>query len=146
MARVQIVDKKTKKIVGDSGWGKNMLTNYGFICCIGGAVIGAANSVQAGYLALGASGEPASSATVLPGLNSDQISSFAQSSMSNTLTAQMSQVFDGAESSMAVISNIGVLPGTASSCSLIAGMSYASSSLGADQDVNATYRFVYTRT
>lgn len=144
MARLQIIDKKTKKIVGDSGWRKNVLTNYGFNCCLGAAPIGAANSVQVAGLVLGSGSDAcASSATVLDGINTKQYSSVAQSSMVSSLTAQLSQVFDGAQDSMAKIMNIGVQNGTGGS--LIAGLTYASSSLGTDQDVNATYRFVYTR-
>lgn len=143
MARVQIVDKKTKKIVGDSGWNKNVLTNYGFNCCLGAAPIGAANSVQVAGMVLGSGTVPASGATVIDGINTDQYSTVAQSSMVDSLTARLSQVFDGAQDSMATIANIGVQDGTGGS--LIAGITFASSSLGSDQDVNATYQFVYTR-
>jgi len=141
MSRLQIVDKKSRKIVGDSGWVKNQITNYGLESCICAAPIGAA-SVQAAGMIIGSGTEPASSATALDGSNTDQYSAFAQSTVSGSLSARMTQSFDGNASSMATLANIGIL--AASNGSLIAGATFASSSLGTDQDVNASYEFQYS--
>jgi hypothetical protein len=54
----------------------------------------------------------------------------------------MTQSFDGAVGSMTKLGNIGIL--AASTGSLIAGASFATSSLGTDQDVNASYEFQYS--
>lgn len=139
--RVQILDKKTRKIVGDSGWKRNQITNYGMESCFAGAPIGAA-SVQANGMILGSGTVPASSATSLNGSNSAQYSTAAQKSVFGSLTARMTQSFDGNASSMAQLANIGIM--AASTGSLIAGAIFASSSLGTDQDVNASYQFQYT--
>ena len=62
-ARLQIVDKKTGKIVGDTGWLKNQITNYGLANCLVAAPIGAA-SVQAAAMILGSGGNPAAWSSV----------------------------------------------------------------------------------
>jgi len=67
-ARLQSVDKKSKKVVGDSGWFENQITNYGLNSCIVAAPIGAA-SVQAAGLMLGNGTNPASNAVALPSSN-----------------------------------------------------------------------------
>ena len=139
--RAQIVDKKTKKIIGDSGWLENQLTNYGLNSCICAAPIGAA-SVQVAGMILGTGGDPASSATSLAGSNTDQYSVLGYSSVTGSLTARMSQSFDGANGTMETLGNVGLL--AASTGSLIAGKSFATSSLGSDQDVNVTYQLQYS--
>jgi hypothetical protein len=138
--RLQILDKKTRNIVGDSGWTENQITNYGLNSCIVAAPIGAA-SVQAAGLMLGSGTNPASSATALPLSNTDYYSTFAQSSVIDSLTARMTQSFDGTLGA-ATLANIGVF--AASSGSLIAGKTFASSALTTDQDINCTYELRYS--
>jgi len=139
-ARLQIVDKKSKKIVGDSGWFENQITNYGLNSCICAAPIGAA-SVQAAGLMLGSGTNPASDAVALPLSNTDYYSAFGQSSVIDSLTARMSQSFDGSEGA-ATIANIGVF--AASTGSLLAGKTFASSALATTQSVNCTYEWRYS--
>ena len=137
--RVQIKDKKTRKIVGDSGWHQNVITDYGYESCIVASPIGA-GSVQAAVLMLGSGGVPTSTTDAIPNSNSKYISSFAQSSVIGSSTARMTVSFDGTLAA-ATLSNIGVY--ATSNGSLIAGNSYASSALATDQDVNCTYEFRY---
>ena len=139
--RLQIVDRKTKKIVGDTGWLQNQITNYGFNSCLVAAPIGAA-SVQAAGFVLGSGAAPASSAVELAGSNSDQYSAFGQSSVISSMTARMTASFAGSNSTMATLANIGVL--AASTGSLICGNTFASSSLGGDQNINASYELRYS--
>jgi len=139
-ARLQIVDKKSKKIVGDSGWFENQITNYGLNSCICAAPIGAA-SVQAAGLMLGSGTNPASDAVALPSSNTDYYSAFAQSSVIDSLTARMSQSFDGTLGA-ATLANIGVF--AASTGSLLAGKTFASSALATTQSVNCTYEWRYS--
>jgi len=140
--RLQRVDRKTKKIISDTGWLQNQITNYGMNNCLCAAPIGAA-SVQAAGFVLGTGGDPASSATALEGSNSDQYSAFGQSSVIASLMARLTGSFAGSNGSMATLGNIGIL--AASNGSLIAGKSFPTSSLGADQDINASYEFRYSR-
>ena len=139
--RAQIVDNKTKKIIGDTGWLQNQLTNYGLEKCICGAPIGAA-SVQVAGMILGTGADPASDATALDGSNTNQYSALGYSSVTASLTARMSQSFDGENGTMETLGNVGLL--AASTGSLIAGKSFATSSLGSDQDLNVTYQLNYS--
>lgn len=137
--RLQIVDKNTKKIVGDSGWKENQITNYGFNSCLVAAPIGAA-SVQAAGIMLGSGTTPASSATALPLSNTNYYSAFAYSSVLSSLTARMSVSFDGTLGA-ATLANIGIF--AASSGSLICGNTFASSALATTQDINVSYELRY---
>jgi len=138
--RLQIQDKKTKKIVGDSGWLKNQITNYGFNNCLVAAPIGAA-SVQGAGIMLGSGSVPASDATALPLSNTDYYSAFGYSSVLSSLTARVSQSFDGTLGA-ATLANIGIF--AASDGTLIAGNTFASSALSTDQDVNVSYELRYS--
>ena len=138
-ARLQIVDKETQKIVGDSGWFENQITNYGLNSCIVAAPIGAA-SVQAAGLRLGSGSNPASDAVALPLSHSGLYSAFAQSSVIDSLTARMTQSFSSSDA--VTLSNIGVFAN--SSGSLLAGKSYASSALATTQSVNCSYEWRYS--
>ena len=138
-ARLQIVDKETKKIVGDSGWFENQITNYGLNSCIVAAPIGAA-SVQAAGLRLGSGSNPASDAVALPLSHSGLYSAFDQSSVIDSLTARMTQSFSSSDA--VTLSNIGVFAN--SSGSLLAGKSYASSALATTQSVNCSYEWRYS--
>mgnify|MGYP001611997758 CR=1 FL=1 len=137
---LQIVDKKTRKIVGDSGLQENVITNYGLNNCIVAAPIGAA-SVQAAGMMLGSGTNPASTAIALPLSNTNYYKTFAYSSVIASLTARMSQSFDGTLGA-ATLANIGVF--AVSTGSIIAGKTFASSALSTDQDVNCTYELRYT--
>ena len=140
-ARLQIVDNKSKKIVGDSGWFENQITNYGLNSCIVAAPIGAA-SVQAAGLLLGSGTNPASDAVALDSSHgTDYYSTFGQSSVIDSLTARMSQSFDGSEGAV-TLANIGVF--AASTGSLLAGKTFASSALATTQSVNCTYEWRYS--
>lgn len=141
-ARLQIVDNKTKRIVGDSGWFENQITNYGLNSCIVAAPIGAA-SVQAGGLRLGSGTNPASSAVALDGSHSAYYSAFAQSTVISSLTARMTQGFNGTLGAV-TIANIGVFAN--STGSLLAGKTYpgGSSALATTQSVNCSYEWRYT--
>jgi hypothetical protein len=139
--RLQIVDKNTKKIVGDSGWvGPNQITNYGLNSCVVAAPFGA-GSVQAAGLLLGSGSVPASNATTLPNSLSDYWSAFAYSSVIDSLTARMSVSFDGTLGAV-TLSNIGAL--AVSSDTLLWGNTFASSALATTQDVNCTYELRYS--
>ena len=138
--RLQIVDKKTRKIMGDSGWHQNVLTDYGWEVCIAGCPIGASKSVQAAAIMLGSGSVPASTTASLPMSLTSYYSSFAQSSVIASSTARMTVSFDGTRGAVK-LSNVGIY--ATSDGSLIAGNSYDSSNITTDQDVNVTYEFRY---
>jgi hypothetical protein len=138
--RVQIVDKKTKRVKGDSGWMQNQITNYGLESCFVGAPIGA-GSVQAAGLILGSGTNPSSTTASLPGSNTDYYAAFDYSSVIGSLTARVSASFDGTLGA-GTFANMGLL--VASTGSLLCGKTFASSALATDQDINATYEIRYT--
>lgn len=138
--RLQIVDKKTNKVQGDTGWRQNQITNYGLESCIVGSPIGAA-SVQAGGLRLGSGSVPASDATALPLSHTDYWSAFAYSSVIASLTARMSVSFDGTLGAV-TLSNIGGF--ATNTGTLLWGNTFASSALATTQSVNCSYDLIYT--
>lgn len=139
------------KIVGDSGWHENQITNLGFNNFIVSSLGSISGSAFIGYAALGTGGAPAASATTLSGEVSTNGSgsvvraaitaatSSTSKSLVNTATFSSSNSFITAA---AAISNIGLFnisgPTTASG-TLFAGNTYTSSSLATNQNVNITY-------
>ena len=141
--RLQIVNRKTRKIEGDSGWIENTITNYGFANCLVGAPIQESSSVLATALALGSAGAAiATSATKLGSMGDTDTwySTFGPATVAS-LTARMTQTFEGLAAT--TIAEIGVL--AAGNGTLIAGNTFASSEMSTDQDVNCTYDLVYAR-
>lgn len=139
--RLQILDKKTRKIVGDSGYIQNQITNYGLNSCIVALPFKCVGSIQATGMMLGSGTNPASDATQLPLSNTTYWSSFGQSTVIASLTARATQSFDGTLGAATLI-NIGVF--AASSGTIIAGKAFASSAITTDQDVNCTYELRYS--
>ena len=141
--RTQIVDKKTKKIVGDSGWSPNTVTNNGLNDAIAGACIGAAGSYQGGYLALG------TQSTAVDATQTDlegRILSFKALDASTvaTGTARATCTFDGADhASTHTIGTIGMFK-TSTAGSMIAGQTFTTSQYTSEQDVNATYELRFS--
>ncbi|MFA5583305.1 MAG: hypothetical protein WDA09_03745, partial [Bacteriovoracaceae bacterium] len=67
--RVQLTKEEngTEKIVGDSGWRENQVTNLGIQDYIVDNLVGAAGGKSVTHMALGTGGAPASNATSLAG-------------------------------------------------------------------------------
>lgn len=140
--RVQIVDRKSKKVVGNSGWLENIITEYGSESCIVAAPIGA-NSVQAAGILLGSDGAAiASTAETLVSSLSQFWAAFANSAVVGSKTARVTCSFPGATKAPATLNNIGVF--AVSSDTLLFGNTYDSSALTTDQDVNVSYDLVYS--
>jgi len=139
--RLQIVDKKTRKIVGDSGYFQNQITNYGLNSCIVALPLKCAGSIQAQGMMLGSGTNPASDATALPLSNTDYWSAFAQSTVIASLTARGTVSFDGTLGA-ATLCNVGIM--ATNTGTLIAGKTFASSAITTDQDVNCTYELRYS--
>jgi len=140
--RVQIRDKATGKIVGDSGYIQNQITNYGMEKCFVGGPAGTADTVQIVGAMLGSGAEPAATATSLDGSNTDYYSTVAET-INNSTQAAFSQTFDGTLGA-ATIANVGLF--AASTGSLICGQTYTASTVATTQDVNLTYNLNYATT
>ncbi len=140
--RLQITDKDTGKIVGDTGYMENMITNYGFANCIVASPIKATGSIQVLSMMLGSGSTAiASNATNLNASLSKWVSSVAISSVVASLTARVSQSFDGTDA--VTLKEVGLF--SVSNGSLICGNTFNSSALATTQDVNVTYELRYSR-
>lgn len=138
------------KIVGDSGWQKNVLTNVGIEKFLAYTLAGSAGSLQVGAVALGTGGAPASNATALPGeiMDSTQrnavlVLGFSARSVSDgQATMQWTFTFNSTASfltAVAALSNVGLF-NSVSGGTLFAGNVFASSTCNTNQNVNGTYQ------
>lgn len=136
--RVQITEDG--KLVGDSGWKKNVVTNLGFNQYLVSALGAIAGSKQISHMALGTGGAPATDATTLAGEVVKRAAVTAATS--NTSKAlQLTATFASADSFVTDtqnISNIGLFNSSATG-TLFAGNTFASSSCATNQSVNCTY-------
>jgi len=143
--RVQI--EEDGKIVGDSGFKENQVTNDGFLNYLVNSLMGAAGSKQVNFVALGTGGAPASNATALPGeiMASTQRKAPTTSNVGST-TAQFAATFASSDSfiSAAVnLSNVGLFAQSAAN-ELFAGNTYVSSSCNTNQNVTMTYQIRFS--
>ena len=127
------------KVVGDSGWRTNQITNLGFAKFLAGTLGGISGSSQVTHAALGTGGAPASNATSLTGevVKRKAITAASNGSTSARFTATFGSS-DSFVTNTQNISNIGLFA-TSSSGTLFAGNTYASSSVATNQNVNITY-------
>jgi hypothetical protein len=128
------------KIVGDSGWRKNQITNDGFNNFLAKSLGAISGSSQISHVALGTSGAPASNATSLGGEVQKRAAVTAATS-SSSKAVQFTATFSSSDSfvtATANISNIGLFAAS-SAGTLFAGNTFASSSVATNQNVNATY-------
>ena len=143
MFRVNI--REDGKVVGDSGWRKNQITNLGFNQYLVGS-LGNISGKSVTHAALGTGGAPAASDTTLAGEQSVRAAlTVATSSSSKTL--RNTATFSSANSFVTAsknISNIGLFnTSTAATGTLFAGNTYASSTVATNQDVNITYDIIF---
>jgi len=136
------------KIVGDSGWCENQITNLGFLNYLVKLIGGSSGSKQIGYVALGTGSEPNATHTTLDGeiMDSTQRGAVTFGSVSST-TAQFTATFASSDSFLSAsadLSNIGLFNSTETNDTLFAGNTYASSSCGTNQNVNVTYQIRFS--
>jgi len=141
--RTQLMDKKTGKIVSDSGWNENTMTNLGLNNACAGMSIGATGSYAAGFMAIG-KGTDAINATMTD-LKSKENSYLALSpSTVATGTARATCSFDGSDNSATLtIGEIGLFK-TDSAGSMIAANTFTTSQMTTDQTLNATYELRFS--
>lgn len=153
MFRLQIEDNG--KIVGDSGWKENLITNVGFLNMVNQMGTGLTGS-KISYAALGTGGIPNTTDTTQAGEVSTNGSgsvvraaltaatSSTSKTLHNTATFSSSNSFITATAN---ISNVGLWqtsgPTTASG-SLIQGQTYTSSALATNQNVNLSYDLIFS--
>jgi hypothetical protein len=142
MFRVQI--NENGKIVGDSGWLQNQVTNLGFkqyLC----DSLGNASGKYVSHMAVGSGGLPNATDTSLGGEVVKRAAVTAASS-SSSKTERFTATFASSDSFVTNtqnISNIGLF-NTSAAGTLFAGNTYASSSVATNQNVNATYDIIFS--
>ncbi|MCK5015648.1 MAG: hypothetical protein KAS32_01135 [Candidatus Peribacteraceae bacterium] len=140
--------EQSGKIIGDSGWQKNQITNLGFLEYLCHTLGGSVGSKTVSYVALGTGTAPGAAATTLTGelMSSTQRKSVAYAAVAST-TAQFTATFASSASFLtaaANISNIGLFNATTTNATLFAGNTYASSSCDTNQNVNVTYQIRFS--
>jgi hypothetical protein len=144
--RVNVVNKKTRRIVGDSGWIENQITNMGLESCLLGMPAGLGGDVLR-WMGLGAGAgatAPASDATSLPGWISTDYTSTAGIAVNASTQIRLTQTFDF-PTSQSSVANVGIhMSNNSTGGSLVAGETFNSSDVATDQDVNVTYDLNYS--
>jgi hypothetical protein len=144
--RLQITEDN--KIVGDSGWHKNLITNLGFnqyiIQSIGTGLTGKVIS----HVALGTGGAPVATDTALAGeADVSKRAAVTAATSSSSKTLRLTATFNSSASFVSDtinISNIGLFNTSAQTTgTMFAGNTYASSAVATNQNVNITYDVVF---
>jgi len=134
--RGQLVDSKTGKIVGDSGWKQNKATNYGLTNL---ALLIAGGGVAVGYAGIGTQTDAVDmSQTDLIGKENEYTA--ISTSTSGTCTATFTCSFAGSDNSDTVTIGAAGLYKTDSAGSLIAAQTFTGSQMTTAQDFNLTYQ------
>lgn len=136
------LDDGTGEIVGDSGWGENLVVNEGFddyLCALLGKTT---NSKQVDFIALGTGTKPGAANTQLDGEIMGSTQRKAPTvSVTSSKTLRFTATFYSSDSFLTGASNlqnVGLYDSSAAGA-LFAGNTYASSSCNTNQNVNVTY-------
>lgn len=144
MFRVQITE--SGKVVGDSGWKHNLITNLGFNQYLVSALGSISGSKYVSHMSLGTGGAPIATDTTLAGEQSVREAVTAATS-SGSKTVRFTATFASADSFVTAsknISNIGLFNTSSTGAgTLFAGNTYASSACATNQNVNATYDIIF---
>lgn len=144
MFRLKITEEG--KVVGDSGWRRNVVTNLGFNEYLVSALGSISGSKYVSHLAIGTGGAPAATDTTLAGEQSVRKAVTAATS-SGSKTVRFTGTFASADSFVTAsknISNIGLFnTSTAAGGTLFAGNTYTSSACATNQNVNVTYDIIF---
>ena len=139
----QVMDKKTGKIVGDSGWNQNTMCNLGLNNACAGMSIKATGSYSAGFMAIG-KGTDAINATMTDLKSKENKYLALTPSTVATGTARCTCSFDGSDNSATLtIGEIGLFK-TDSAGSMIAANTFTTSQMTSDQTLNATYELRFS--
>jgi len=142
--RAQICDKKTGRIVGDSGWRPNTVTNFGLDNACAGACIGAAGSAQAASAVM-ATQSTAVNATQISLVGTEGAVVDLTPTTVATGTARVTCSFDGTDLGATItVGSIGLHSNTNAATDLIAGQSFTTSQMATNQDLNISYELRFS--
>ena len=137
-------DNGETKVVGDSGWVKNLVTNLGFQHYIVETAGGIAGSSQVSYFALGTGTAPAAADTSLIGELDDAAGcrfTMTPSVVSSKTLQMVGTLNSNIVTANRTIQNVGVFAvSTTQAGSILCGNTYATSQLQTNQSVNVTYQ------
>lgn len=143
--RINIEDEDGR-IVGDSGWKKNLVVNLGFNQYLVSTLGAIAGSKQVSHMAIGTGGAPVAADTALAGEQSVREAVTAATS-SGSKTVRFTATFASADSFVTAsknISNVGLFnTSTAAGGTIFAGNTYTSSACATNQNVNVTYDIIF---
>jgi len=140
--RVQLTEKG--RVVGDSGWRKNLVTDTGFQHYLVENLMAGANSKRVTHMSIGTGTEPGAAHTTMEGEMASRVT--VSTNAATTKTAQMTAQFASSVFSTQgpkTIKNIGLF-NTSSAGTLFAGSTYATSQWNTNQDLNATYQIRFS--
>jgi hypothetical protein len=146
--RVQI--EEDGRIVGDSGWMKNNVTNAGMDLYILQLMSADAGSLRVSWVALGTGGTVNDTSTGLPGELNHHASGRASATLATSASSRLrvTATFNSTRTfvtTSANISNIGLFQASVTDVGTIfAGFTYASSQVTTNQNVNVTYDIDFT--
>jgi hypothetical protein len=142
--RVQIRDHKTGKVVGDSGWGPNTVTDFGLDNACAGAMIGAAGSCQAlsGVIATQSTAVDATQISLLG--TQGEVVDLSPSTIV-TGTAQVTASFAGSDLGGTItVGSVGLHSNTNAATDLVAGKTFTTSQMATNQDLDITYQIQFS--
>lgn len=145
--RLQIVEDSDKgvKVVGDSGWVKNTVTNLGKDQYLAQLLAGMAGSKQVSHAALGTGTAPGATGTSLEGELTDASNlrcAVSPTTVNSSGTVQFAfTLASGIITAAKTIQNVGLFNiSTTAGGTIFAGNTYATSSLNTNQSVIGTYQ------
>jgi hypothetical protein len=133
-------------VAGDTGWRKNQIVNNGFQNFLMYLLAGSAGSLRPSHAALGTGTVPASNATSLAGELTEASGRVALTTgTSGSKTVQYTFTLNsGVIAAASTIQNVGLFSGsTQAGGTMMAGNTYATSSLATNQAVNGTYQIQF---
>lgn len=136
--RLQITEDG--KVVGDSGWRTNQITNLGFNQYVVMSLGSISGSKYISHAALGTGGAPAASDTSLAG-EVEKRAAVTAATSSSSKTLRLTATFSSANSFVTATANVSniALANTSSGGTIFSGNTFASSSVATNQNVNVTY-------
>jgi hypothetical protein len=136
------------KIVGDSGWGKNQITNLGVRNYLAYSLGSIAASSYVSYAALGSGSEPGAAATTLDLELAENVRDQVTAASNGSTSVRFTGTFASGDNFVTAtrnISNIGLFRSSTGG-TLFAGNTYTGSSCATNQNVNYTYDITFTTT
>lgn len=144
MGRFRLQITEDGKIMGDSGWKQNQITNLGFNTYLVMSLGSIAGSKYVTHMTLGSGGAPAAADTSIAGEIVKRTTVTAASS-SGSKTLRLTATFSSADSFVTNTQNLSniALANTSAGGTIFAGNTYTSSSCATNQNVNATYDVIF---